>query len=332
MALGIPSLSGITRQAPWNSKPKPKPKPKPNYTQGNALLAAASPIAGKGASGPSSPTYSPTTYAPPEYLQQRAAGDFGVNMGTQQAAGQYAALDADRQALQLKQGLFEANRATQGGYMAQELDANRAHLLNKQAGLGLDRNNLANDLGLAEALGGLAQQGFNVDERGYKQAAGIDNRMLGSKGTYKDSYTSEFSRLGFKDIQDKLANQLENTGIGRKESDARLKAKRAEVANASKDIDIRANELGLDRADLERAFNQGLAKLNLDTTLNIYDVMTAINGNDFSKAQIAEQIWRQALADTPFNMNRPYTSGQLLSGVQTKRDPVQTLKSGARVQ
>lgn len=239
------------------------------------------------------------------------------NLGMSRALDYYTAVngpafaqnDMTRDSLLRQIGMAEANQQTRTGYLNQDFSRGNQRIDVQRDALGIDRAGNQRNLGYLDQLQGFAARllGLQTNDVGIsrRQAwAETDQaqRQAKSSATARGAYSAPGLGISLNDI----AGQLTRTGqrldvqqgqnqLGFDRESASIANQRAQTKDQAATLDIRARELGLDRADLQTSLDRGIEQLNLDTYINTNDLMDAMASNDINRRMTAEQIFRQAL-------------------------------------
>lgn len=243
---------------------------------------------------------------------------------------QQAYLDLQQTQQRNKIGQLYAANGLNGSQAGQNSQfANQDYSLGLQ-GLGVDRNNvgidndyynslqslvnndLSGSLGYQDIVGGLAQKLLGLQQGAVNQTYDTNRRNQISSTVATGGAQSLMNIKGLQDIYGVQQNQLGQLQQGYESTQAQIaEAKRNAQTSADREtlgiqhdlklndnqlaaLDIKAKELGLSRDKALAGIQQGLAKMNLDTTLSVGDVLDAITSGDFQRQQIGEQIIREA--------------------------------------
>ncbi len=339
MALGIPTTNHPF--SPVSSAPKPQARMTGGPTIGGVqgypgtrqtdLSARASNLNGLLAqsNGSYGNTFGPTA------SQYGTAYQTGLDFYSSLAQTQAAQIAQQQDRTRFGIGLNEAGLATDSGIMRGLFGDDMAKLGFDNQRRGIERNDLLaqlgglnKDMGFADERFGLANKGFDIDERGARRGAEINTRNTKSQAIPRDASTSEFTRLRLADTQNELANQLGGIGLGRQGADLTRREKKAQIEQqkastdaALKTLDTRAAEAGLDASIYKRKLEEGLQKLSLDSRIGVQDLMMALESGDIENMMLAEKILAQANAAVPYFMANPVTRSTSTTSTSSTPSP-----------
>lgn len=272
---------------------------------------------------------------PPTSQQQGLDFAYGLNAPTlaalQQQAGQY----------QSQIGM------TQAGYgMARGAAQQDAAAQNAKINLGPEYDAIqraANNRGMAgiDAAENLAYQALGNQFEGFdlrkQQAWGAAQRAQWDAKT-DATQKGAMGSLGFKrrmgSIQSDLANQLTGIGIDKdaatfsaRQAQADRREAKARLDDNNKTLDIKAKEYGIDRQQVQANLQQGLAKLGIDQTTSVNQILDMLSSNDIQQRAVAEQIFRQGMEyggmfETLPQNTLPSTASQYGTGVTGGANPL----------
>lgn len=240
--------------------------------------------------------YYTTLSGPQLALLQQQAGTYAGQLGATQA--QY---DLARQGLQsgAANDLAKINLGPE--YDAIQRGANAR---------GLEGLNAQDKLAW-EALGNQFE-GFDLRTLQSWQNAGRNQFATKSEATPRGSVGSVGYKQKMTGIQQDLANQLTGIGIdkdsavfGAREAAMGRTEQKAKINDNNAMLDIKAKEYGIDRAQVESNLQQGLAKLGIDQTASVGQIMDMLASNDVQQRALGEQIFRDAIGNSDFFTTLP---------------------------
>lgn len=274
------------------------------------------------ATGPLRQQWTPEASALRQGLDFATALNSPVMAGLQQQAGMYAGqfgmsqagFDLARQAMMQGTQADQARLNLQPQYDQIEREA----IYRQTMGLN-DQNNLA-----YRQLGNQLE-GFDLQQKSAWERTGQAQTAAKSDATVRGAMSGRGINRTMGDIQTDLANQLTGIDIGRDDAKMGFEAgqlsraeQRAALADKNKMLDIKAQEYGISRQQIEASLSQGLAKLGLDQVADINRIMEMLSSNDIQQRAAAEQIFRQGLeySDMFYTLpaNRVSNSGNVVNG------------------
>lgn len=265
-------------------------------------------------------------------LDSSLAGRIGFlqqNQGTQQnILNTQFGIDSQRLNLQQQlQNIARSGNNADAGTLQRQWQLALENNAWANRGFALNQDDIKRQLGTNDLLTNLAGQvyGLGQTQIGQQQTAATQDQM--SNATARGAVTSRGNIQQLGRIEDTAANQRKQLEISRQQQRAALDEqrgglisdqKRNEIARQVSDVNIRSDQetykqnqgqiqranqqldvqgkaLGLDKETLRNTLNQGLARLGVDTFLNVNDLMDQMMSNDLQKAGIAQQIFNNAL-------------------------------------
>jgi hypothetical protein len=246
-------------------------------------------------------------------------------------AGQAAAMRGQYDAQQARIPLINASYGQQASGMTRESDLRRQLLGYDRGNIDIERGGLNRQIGYygnvqgtkdrqtaamlgyldrdyRSGLGGLQVQ-RNQANLGAEQTTG----NLNSDATARGAYTAAGTNTQRTDIQNNLAQQIAGinieqeklqTGTERSQSNllfdqelGRMSTaeQQARLGDRQKTLDNEAAKLGVQGDILGAQLQQGLARLNLDQTMSVGQLMDAMSSNDAQQQALAAQIIQQAV-------------------------------------
>lgn len=184
------------------------------------------------------------------YLLQ---SQFPFQMGIQQAQADTATNIANQQF-----GFGQQGRGIQQGALNREQQylPQQQGLANQLIGLqGQDLGIQRQRLGLSREQLGLQGQGLDITERGERQQADIANRGAWSSGTARGATNTSGFRSGLGDIQNNLANQLQQLGLSRQ--GLGIQGRGLDLSGQGLDISQQRIGIGQQQSDIGYALRQG---------------------------------------------------------------------------
>jgi hypothetical protein len=132
-----------------------------------------------------------------------------------------------------------------------------------------------NTEGTKEGFGNLSSQ-YDLQQQNIRNQlaqanVGFGEQQAGLTKGYGDAYS---------DFQTELARSTHGTAGAQAQMDQ---------------LNLKAQEYGLDQRELANQLQQGLSNLNLDQTLKITDLMGALSSNDYQRQMVASQIISNAI-------------------------------------
>lgn len=192
-------------------------------------------------------------------------------------------------------GLAGANQQLRTGYLNEDFTRGNQRLDIQRDALGIDRGANQRNLGYLNQLEGFANRLLGIQTDDAWATAAQAQRQANSSATARGAMNAP----GIGRTMGDIAGQLDRTGqsnqLGFDREIANINNQRAQTKDQAATLDLRARELGLDRADLQTSLDRGLAQLNLDTYVNTNDLLDAMASNDIDRRMIAEQIFRSAI-------------------------------------
>lgn len=261
-----------------------------NYTPASQASTARPPFI----NNPSTPLYSSVNANSPNpglTSFQNALGLLNYSVGGERVANNNAI-----QNLTGRIGQINAGYGEQAGYMRQNY-GNQMGQLRVNADTNMYDQNVVNQLlnqNLSSYNNMLAQ--FGLQEAGARNQAGIQRRAASSDAIGRGAYSTAGTGQDFTDISSNLANELglyqtkrTGAGIDYGTEKINLEKRRNDLTQQGKIYGLQGEQFGI-------ALQQGLAKLSLDNTLSVGNLMDQINSKNTANAALASSIIQQALA------------------------------------
>lgn len=208
---------------------------------------------------------------------------------------QQAALDQQQAQLAGQLGMLEANTATQQGLLQSQHGLSMQGLGLQQQGLGIDRSANNRQLGNINQLQALARQLLHNDFRTTDLQASMRRRAAISDTTARGAMNTPGIGRSLAEINKGAGLAKRGQRLGYQQQAVGFQEDRAQVADRNKQLDLRAQQLGLDRQGLQNSLDQGLARLQLDQWVGVNEIMDRMQSADLQERMIAEQIFRAAL-------------------------------------
>lgn len=175
---------------------------------------------------------------------------------------------------------------------------------------------------LAYQMLGQQFKGFDLQNKEAWQNAQRGQWQNRSQGTAKGAVGSRGYNERMTNIQQDLANQLQNVGINREQ--ARLTAvqgansraeQKAQLDDQNKMLDIKAKEYGIDKSKVAANLSEGLAKLGIDNVTNVNEILNMLNSNDIQQRALGEQIFREAIGNSGYFTTLPTNTAPVTNPV-----------------
>lgn len=180
-----------------------------------------------------------------------------------------------------------SNQATyQGGLLKNQYG-------NQLAGLGLQGQRLDVQRAALGRQTPLLTTLHDLQNAGLNRNAAANLRDLNSSLTSRGAFTSINGNSMRSDIANTLADQL-------KESDTRFNEDIASVQDQNKFLDIQGQQLGLDRNQLKNSLEQGLARLGLQSMMDISQLQRLIDSNAIDQVMLGQQIFNSAIGASDY--------------------------------
>lgn len=232
--------------------------------------------------------------------QQRATDFFSSVFGPQMGQNE---LVSNRLLEQI--GFAGANQQMRTGYLNEDFARGNQRLDIQGDALGIDRRANGRNLGYLDQLEGFANRLLGVQTKDAWATANQSQRQANSSATARGAMNAPGIGRTMEDIAGQLDRTGESNRLGFDRELANINNQRAQTKDQAATLDLRARELGLDRADLQTSLDRGLAQLNLDTFMSTNDLMDAMASNDIDRRMIAEQIFRSAIDSADIFANMP---------------------------
>jgi hypothetical protein len=219
------------------------------------------------------------------------------------------------------------NLAMQGlGLDRQDLGTNRSRV-------GLDINGRQVDRGYIGEMQGLADRSLANQIGTIDQNLGADIRNRNSDYTGRGAWFAPFRGIENKESTLAAGRERDMAQISRSEresgwqrdlrhldiGDQRSQLDYQDLGSAEARLDLEAQNLGLDRGDLERGLQQGLEALGLSQNMTVIDLFSMLNSNDAQQQQLAIQIAQDAYARFMFGSNNPGAMTPFGDGLATQQ-------------
>jgi hypothetical protein len=220
-----------------------------------------------------------------------AMGLFDYSVGDQREAN-----NAAIQNITNRIGTVNTGYGEQAGYLNQNYN-NQMGQLRVNADTNMYDQNVVNQL-MGQSTAGynnLLSQ-FGLQEAEARNQSGVKRRAAASDAIARGAYGGAGTGQDFTDISSALANQLgmygakrEEAGIGYKTETINLEKRRNDLTQQGKIYGLKGEEFGI-------ALQQGLAKLNLENTITVGNLMDSVNSKNAANAALTASVIQQALA------------------------------------
>jgi hypothetical protein len=234
--------------------------------------------------------------------QQRATQFYEALFGPQMAQN-----DVTTNSLLEQIGFAGANQQRRTGYLNEDFASGNQRLDVQRDALGVDRGANQRNLGYLDQLEGFANRLLGVQTQDAWAQAGMAQRQAKSSATARGAMNSPGIGRTMEDITGQLDRTGQSNQLGFDRELANINNQRSQTKDQAATLDLRARELGLDRADLQRSLDRGIEQLNLDTFLSTNDLLDAMASNDINRRMIAEEIFRNAMDSSDIFASMPAT-------------------------
>jgi hypothetical protein len=243
---------------------------------------------------PSTPLYSsanankPSTGIP---NFNTAMGLFDYSVG-----GQREANNAAIQNINNRIGTVNTGYGEQVGYLNQNY-GNQMGQLRVNADTNMYDQNVVNQLigqNTASYNNILAQLGLK--ESGARNQSAVQRRAAASDAIARGAYGGAGTGQDFTDISSELANQLGLYGTEREEAGINYKTETINLEKRRNDLTQQGKIYGLKGEEFGIALQQGLAKLRLDNTITVGNLLDSANSKNAANAALTASVIQQALA------------------------------------
>lgn len=258
-----------------------------------------------------SPVQTPQTpYGP----IQEAEDVYALDLAT--LTGQGQGLMGQIQQILAMSGLQSGQLTQSHGFDLQRLANSMSGLgLDRQA-LGLDQQDLAAQFGfldrrqsLADQLLGNTNAGFGLDEESVRADYETQLRQINNRAAAGGAWFSPETRLSREDAQSDMARNLsrvdlarEGAGLGRKGQQIDFDAARqnlmqsqTELGLDSKRLDLAAQNLGIDRAELDAGLNSALQQMGIQAGMDAMPYFLQLGQVDAQYGALVQQMLDYAL-------------------------------------
>ena len=263
--------------------------------------AGGMPVGSQYKANPSTPAqqqaYQPSSYnysSLPSAQQQRASDIFGLLDFS--VAGQREANNAAIQNLTNRAGTINAGYGEQAGYMNQNYG-------NQMGQLRVNADTNMYDQTVVDKLMGTSTAGYNnllaqfgLQEADARNKSAVQRRAAASDAIARGAYGGAGTGQDFTDISSALANQLGMYGAQREKAGIDYKTETINLEKRKNDLTQQGKIYGLQGEQFGIALQQGLAKLRLDNTLSVGNLMDSVNSKTAANAALAASVIQQALA------------------------------------
>lgn len=250
-------------------------------------------------------------YGPDLALNQQQSGNLAGQLGTTQA-GYDLAVGAAQQGAAAD--LAKVNLGPQYDAIERAGNLRQMGVLDQQGNL-------------AYRMLGSQFQGFDLQKLQSWQDAAKHQHAAMSDATARGAVTGRGIKRTFGDIQHDLANQLTGIDINKYQATNQAQSQqltrneqKAQLEDRNKTLDIKAKEYGIDRSKIQANLEQGLARLGIENSVTVNQILDALNSNDVQRMGIAHQIFNDAMTYSDFFMTTNPAGGS--SGTAPTPNPV----------
>jgi hypothetical protein len=238
----------------------------------------------------------------------------GAISGQQQAGGFQSALDFFTQMYgpgfiqnDINDSVYQGQIGALSGYQSEQTKLLNDQYQNALAGLGLQNQGIdvtqAGNLRTIDYynhLQDLASQLLGVNQEDTKNAATTATRNVNSSATARGAFNAPGTGWQRDDIQSDLASTLQQLQLGYDKESAGYSEGISNLYEQNQMLDLQAQQLGLNSDQLRTQLDMGLARLGLDTTLSINDLMGKLASGSVQDQMLANQIFMAALQGSDY--------------------------------